>query len=326
MDVANITQEKTWGISAAQFSNPSYLNGPANETGSNVATGLNIAAAAAVLISFEGTYTGQTVVHEQTLDPTGADGWFSVEGAPSNGGTATSAASTSGICYIFSCQGVRHRVKVTALSTGTIEARIRLDLATLSSSSGGGGGGGGGLVEATATAAAPSYLEASDNALSTDLHGSLRNTILDSSGAAVDWALPVGVFGTGTAGSPSSGTGTSTTGVASVQGVSGGTPVNVALTQGEYETVAASQTAQSLGATGATGDYLSGLLVVPGTTSPGNVIILDNAISITVFTGGASSVSNLVPFWINLGAFSVSGAWKVTTGANVSVVAVGNFT
>jgi hypothetical protein len=95
---------------------------------------------------------------------------------------------------------------------------------------------------------------------------------------------------------------------------------------GEYETVAASQTAQTLGATGGTGDYISGILVVPATTSPGNVLLLDNAISITVFTGGASSVSNLVPFFIPLGMISVSGAWKITTGSNVSGIGIGNFT
>lgn len=95
---------------------------------------------------------------------------------------------------------------------------------------------------------------------------------------------------------------------------------------GEYETVAASQTAQVLGATGGTGDYISGLLVIPATTSPGNVLLLDNATSITVFTGGSSSVSNLVPFFIPLGMISVSGAWKVTTGSNVSVIGIGNFT
>ena len=95
---------------------------------------------------------------------------------------------------------------------------------------------------------------------------------------------------------------------------------------GEYETVAASQTAQVLGATGATGDYISGILVVPATTSPGNVLLLDNATSITVFAGGASSVSNLVPFFINLGMVSVSGSWKITTGANVSCIGIGNFT
>jgi hypothetical protein len=95
---------------------------------------------------------------------------------------------------------------------------------------------------------------------------------------------------------------------------------------GDYETVAASQTAQVLGATGGTGDYLSGVLIVPATTSPGNVIILDNATSITIFTGGTSSVSNLVPFMVPLGMLSVSGAWKITTGANVSAIGIGNFT
>jgi hypothetical protein len=95
---------------------------------------------------------------------------------------------------------------------------------------------------------------------------------------------------------------------------------------GEYETVAASQTAQVLGATGGTGDWIAGVLVIPATTSPGNVLLLDNATSITIFTGGASSVSNLVPFMIPLGMKSVSGAWKLTTGANVSCIGIGNFT
>jgi hypothetical protein len=94
----------------------------------------------------------------------------------------------------------------------------------------------------------------------------------------------------------------------------------------EYETVAASQTAQVLGAGGAAGDTLAGILVIPATTSPGNVLLLDNATSITVFVGGASSVANLAPFFIPLGILSVSGAWKITTGANVSCIAVGTFT
>lgn len=102
-------------------------------------------------------------------------------------------------------------------------------------------------------------------------------------------------------------------------------PLDLAQSTGEYETVAASQTAQGLGAAGATGDYLEGLLVIPATTSPGNVLLLDNATSITVFAGGATSVADLKPFFIPIHARSVSGAWKVTTGANVSVVAVGNF-
>ncbi len=94
-----------------------------------------------------------------------------------------------------------------------------------------------------------------------------------------------------------------------------------------YETVAASQTAQVLGpGSGASGDYISGVLVIPGTTSPGNVLLLDSATSITIFTGGAASVSNLVPFFIPLGMVSQSGAWKLTTGSNVSCIGVGTFT
>ena len=96
---------------------------------------------------------------------------------------------------------------------------------------------------------------------------------------------------------------------------------------GEYETVAASQTDQVMGATGATGDYLSGILIIPGTTSPGAVSIKDGSgSSISIFAGGASSVSNLVPFFVPLGIKSTSGAWKVTTGSNVTAIGIGNFT
>lgn len=101
---------------------------------------------------------------------------------------------------------------------------------------------------------------------------------------------------------------------------------DVLISDGEYETVAASQTAQVLGPTGAVGDSIVGLLVIPATTSPGLVTLLDGATSIPVFVGGANSVSNLIPFFIPLGMKSVSGAWKVTTGADVSVIGIGRFT
>lgn len=95
----------------------------------------------------------------------------------------------------------------------------------------------------------------------------------------------------------------------------------------DYETVAASQTNQALGATGVAGDFLAGLLIIPASTSPGAVSIKDGAgAAVTVFAGGASSLSNLAPFFVPLGVNSVSGAWSVTTGANLSVIAVGAFT
>ena len=104
------------------------------------------------------------------------------------------------------------------------------------------------------------------------------------------------------------------------------TAIQVTVGGTEYETVAASQTAQTLGPTGATGDSIGGVLIIPATTSPGNVLLLDNATSITIFAGGASSVSNLAPIYVPLGIKSVSGAWKLTTGANVSCIAIGDFT
>ena len=99
------------------------------------------------------------------------------------------------------------------------------------------------------------------------------------------------------------------------------------ITDGDYETVAASQTDQPLGATGAAGDYLWRVAIFPATTSPGAVSIKDGGgSSITIFTGGASSVADLRPFFIDLGMTSLSGAWSITTGANVSAIAIGNFT
>ena len=94
----------------------------------------------------------------------------------------------------------------------------------------------------------------------------------------------------------------------------------------QYETVAASQTAQVLGPTGAANDTLIGVLVIPATTSPGNVLVLDGGTSITIFAGGSNSVASLVPFFVPLGIDSVNGAWKITTGANVSCIGVGYFT
>lgn len=97
-----------------------------------------------------------------------------------------------------------------------------------------------------------------------------------------------------------------------------------------YETVAASQTGQSLGATGATGDYLSHCVIYPVTTSPGVVTVFDNTnaagSNAIAFAGGATSVSNLAPIAVPVGAISTAGAWKVTTGANVIVTCYGRFT
>lgn len=101
-------------------------------------------------------------------------------------------------------------------------------------------------------------------------------------------------------------------------------PLPVVVNGGDYETVAASQTDQVMGGTGAAGDLLAGLLIVPATTGAGTVAIKDGGGSaINVFVAG--TLADLKPHWIPLGIKSTAGAWKVTTGANVSVIAVGKF-
>lgn len=94
----------------------------------------------------------------------------------------------------------------------------------------------------------------------------------------------------------------------------------------QYANVAASQTAQALSSSGATGDYLSHLLIVPATTSPGSVSIKDGSdTATTVFTGGAGSMVELGARIVVIDANSRTGGWQVTTGANVSVIAFGQF-
>lgn len=92
----------------------------------------------------------------------------------------------------------------------------------------------------------------------------------------------------------------------------------------QYETVAASQTAQVLGGAGAAGDYIARLIITPATTAPGVVTLIDGATNIMPWLGGTVG-ADLKPFVIEIHANCVT-AWKITTGANVSVVAVGQFT
>ena len=79
-----------------------------------------------------------------------------------------------------------------------------------------------------------------------------------------------------------------------------------------YESIAASQTAQPLGTTGAKGDYLHRLIVTVTATATSIVIV--------------AATTPVGIYSIEINAASLSGAWKVTTGAGASVIAVGNFT
>lgn len=102
-------------------------------------------------------------------------------------------------------------------------------------------------------------------------------------------------------------------------------PVQVASTAfGMYQDVAASQTAAVLGAAGALGDYLEGVLVIPETLAAGTIALLDGSGSRNIFVAG--TLADLSPIWIPVKAYSLTGPWKITTGANVHIIAFGKFT
>lgn len=92
----------------------------------------------------------------------------------------------------------------------------------------------------------------------------------------------------------------------------------------QYEHVAASQTAQVLGGTGAIGDYLHRIVCTVSTAATGNVIILDGAgFSHTILP--ASPGGGIGQYNIELNMRSKNGSWRITTGAGVEVMAVGIF-
>ena len=91
-----------------------------------------------------------------------------------------------------------------------------------------------------------------------------------------------------------------------------------------YEHISASQSLQVLGGTGATGDYLHRLVCTVSTAATSVVQIKDGSLAThTVLpntVGGGIGVYN-----IELNMVSRSGAWQVTTGAGVEVLAIGVF-
>lgn len=181
----------------------------------------------------------------------------------------------------------------------------------------------GSMIMGAVTTAAPSYTTAQTAYLSLTTAGAMRQDITSVNSVAI-------LTGTG-----STGTGAQRVTVATDQATNAGAALvkgGVGVVNGgsTYQAVAASQTATVLQtSTGATGDYLSHCDIYPTSTSPGVVTVFDNtnaaAGSAILFPGGASSLSNLAPIPVPVGAVSTAGAWKVTTGANVSVVCYGKF-
>lgn len=114
-----------------------------------------------------------------------------------------------------------------------------------------------------------------------------------------------------------------TDGGPSVDGDNGVTVVEQG--QFDYETVAAGQSDQVLGVTGAAGDFLHRLIIVVATAATAQVQIKDGGGSaITVFPN--SPGGGVGTYAVELNIRSTAGAWKVTTGAGSSVIGVGRFT
>lgn len=102
-------------------------------------------------------------------------------------------------------------------------------------------------------------------------------------------------------------------------------PVSHSLAQvsrSDYEAVAASQTDQTLGPVGGAGDVLEMLVVTVSTAATGTVSIKDGSGSAIPITAANTPIG---VYHVHLGARSTGGAWKVTTGAGATALAVGRF-
>lgn len=281
------------------------------------------------------------------------------------GASATTSAqyiAPNGGWFAFGISGDTQLTCITSTSTTTVNMVGGSGLPT--GTGGGGGGGSGGAVTLASTAVASGAYSSGSIASGAFASGSIGSGAI-ASGAVASGAIASGALaaGAGTDGWDSTqgakgdsvcgsatGTcsiaalikflnsqviapipaGTNLIGKVGIDQTTNGTTNGVVSAANFYQAVAASATATVLQtATGATGDYLSHCILYPATTSPGVATVFDNtntaANNAIAFPGGSSSTSNLVPIVIAVGAKSVNGAWKVTTGTNISVVCVGKF-
>ncbi len=201
---------------------------------------------------------------------------------------------------------------------------------TLCTSAGGGGGGGLSVTDQTAwTQAASAFTPGggvfNDTAtLSSGQEGTFRMTTKRAQIVDVD-ATGNQLHSDLTAAIPA---GTNLIGKTGIDQTTQGTTNGVTNGAHTYQHVAASQTAAVLQtSTGAIGDYLSHCVIYPSTTAAGSVTVFDNAnaAATNVIEFATGTLSNLAPIAIPVGAVSTAGAWKVTTGANETVVCYGKF-
>ena len=91
----------------------------------------------------------------------------------------------------------------------------------------------------------------------------------------------------------------------------------------DSEAVGASATNQVLGGTGAIGDVINTMILTVATAATSTVSIKDGAGSSIPILAANTPIG---VYSITLNVKSTAGAWSVTTGAGVSVLATGTFT
>lgn len=106
----------------------------------------------------------------------------------------------------------------------------------------------------------------------------------------------------------------------------GGRPVAA---RGRYYVQCAANVAtpltEDVGGTGAVGDEIDWLWIMPATTTPGAVVLLDGVIPVWTWPAGIT-LTDIRPIFVPLNLRSLTAGWGVTTPASVTVLAAGAFT
>lgn len=107
-------------------------------------------------------------------------------------------------------------------------------------------------------------------------------------------------------------------------------PVTLASDQpalkGYYVSFAVSTFGLVQSSAGTSTDFLDFIQVFPATSTCGGITVSDSTTGVFTYTGGTVvSLPDLRPFTINVGAFSRVGPWRISTGGNITCVAVGKF-
>lgn len=93
-----------------------------------------------------------------------------------------------------------------------------------------------------------------------------------------------------------------------------------------YETVAASQTDQILGAVGAVGDLLEAVIISVGTSATGTCSIKDGNGSAIPLTPANTPIGVYVIPMRSRARNATTPGWSITTGAGATAIGVGQFT